>query len=211
VEKEKLEILDKFIQENRGKRKFAQSVELSVNFKGIDFSKQDDRLNVEISLPNGKGKESSVIVFADDRNIADSAGKLGARVIGSAQLPSASSDKAMLRNMLKSELVAQPSLMPAIAKNLGQLLGPRNKMPKPLLGSDISGAIKRAIDSVQLRSKGKYLPTVHCVVGKEGMETQKIAENIDAVMAALAKKPGNAHIRSAYVKLTMSKPVKIIG
>ena len=210
MEKEKLEILDKFIQENKGKRKFVQSVELSVNFKGIDFSKQEERLNLEVPLPNGKGKESRIIVFTDDKNVAESAKKLGARVIGSAELPSASNDKAMLRDMLKSELMAQANLMPVIAKNLGQFLGPRNKMPKPIVGSDTERAIRGSINSIPIRSKGKYLPTVHCVVGKEDMETSELAENIDAVMAALAKKPGNMHIRSVYVKLTMSSPLKIV-
>jgi large subunit ribosomal protein L1 len=210
MEKERFEVLNKFMQENKGKRKFSQSVELSVNFKGIDFSKQEERLNLEVQLPNGKGKEGKVIIFADDRNITESAKKMGVRVIGSSEIPSSANDKAMLRDMLKSELMAQPSLMPSIAKSLGQFLGPRNKMPKPLIGSNIENAIKSSINSVQIRSKGKYLPTIHCIVGKESMDVEKIAQNIDAVMSLLSKKPGNAHIKSAYVKLTMSNPVKIV-
>ena len=48
---------EKFIEENKGKRKFEQSVELAINFKGVDFSKQANRLSLDILLPNGKGLE----------------------------------------------------------------------------------------------------------------------------------------------------------
>ncbi|MEM3227405.1 MAG: hypothetical protein QXK65_00450 [Candidatus Micrarchaeaceae archaeon] len=210
MEKEKLDIFNKLLEEGKGKRKFVQSVELAINFKGIDFSKQENRLNIEVVLPNGKGSESKVIVFADDTNILNAVGKLGARVVRSAELPGAANDKSMQKEMLKSELFAQASLMPIIAKNLGQFLGPRNKMPKPLVGSDIERAVKTSLNSVYLRSKGKYLPTVHCIVGKENMEPEKLAENIDAVVNALEKKVGKQHIKSVYAKLTMSKPAKIM-
>ena len=56
---EKFSEFEKFIAENKGKRKFKQSVELAVNFKDIDFSKQDNRLNLDIILPNGRGKASN--------------------------------------------------------------------------------------------------------------------------------------------------------
>ncbi|MCL4404508.1 50S ribosomal protein L1, partial [Candidatus Marsarchaeota archaeon] len=56
----------------------------------------------------------------------------------------------------------------------------------------------------------QYLPTVHCMVGKEDMPIDKISANIDEVLNSLAKKLGKQNIKSAYVKLTMSKPVKLI-
>ncbi len=56
MDKETLEKLGTFINENKGKRKFSQSVEVAVNFMGIDMAKQDNRLNLEIKLPNPKGK-----------------------------------------------------------------------------------------------------------------------------------------------------------
>ncbi len=210
MEKEMFDKLDKLLQEGKGKRKFVQSVELAINFKGIDFSKQENRLNTEVILPNGKGSESRIIVFADDSALKGKVSGLGGRVIGSAEIPSISNDKATLREMLQSELLAQASLMPVIAKNLGQFLGPRNKMPKPIVGGDAEKVIKNAIGSIYLRSKGKYLPTVHCIVGKETMEPQKLAENIDAVMNALARKPGKQYVRSIYAKLTMSEPVRLV-
>ena len=70
---EDLEKLTKFIEENKGKRKFKQTVELAINFKGIDFSKQDNKINLEVTLPHGKGKSMKIAVFANDNNVANEA------------------------------------------------------------------------------------------------------------------------------------------
>ena len=210
MEEEPLGKLKTFIEENKGKRKFTQSVELAVNFKGIDFTKQDNRLNLEIKLPHGKGRDSKAVVFADDAKLAEKAAAAGAKVIPSSQLQSLSSNKAQMTDLLNYELVAQPSMMPQIAKSLGQFLGPKNKIPRPLIGEDVSAVISNISKSIYLRSKGKYLPTIHCLVGTESMKPEDISSNIDEVINSLAKKVGKANIKSAYVKLTMSKPLRII-
>lgn len=209
MEKEQLDKLNAFISENKGQRKFTQSVDLTVNFTGIDFSKQDNRLNVEVKLPNGRGRESKVIIFADDKNIVQKAQAAGAKVIPSADLPTITNDKARLNELLECELLAQPALMPMIAKSLGQFLGPRNKMPRPMMGSDVATVVANIGKSIFIRSKGKYLPTVHCVVGTEKMEANQLAENIDEVVGTFQKKIGKQHIKSVYVKMTMSKPLKL--
>jgi large subunit ribosomal protein L1 len=210
MDKYTLEKFSAFIQENKGKRKFNQSVELAINFMGIDMSKQDNRLNIEIKLPNPKGKKHNVIVFADDKGIASKAQESGAKVIPSSEIQSIPSDKAKVNELLQSELLAQPSLMPQVARSLGQILGPRNKMPRPLLGADIKMAVEDTARSVFIRSKGKYLPTVHCMVATENMEVNAITANIDEVVNAVVKKMGKQHVKSVYAKLTMSKPMKIM-
>ena len=210
MDKETLEKFNAFIQENKGKRKFSQSVELAINFMGIDMSKQDNKINLEVKLPNGKGKSHNVTIFADDKNIVNKAQTSGATIISSAQLPSIATDKAKMNELLQNELLAQPSLMPLIARSLGQFLGPRNKMPKPLIGIDVSTAVQDTAKSVYLRTKGKNLPTVHCMVGTESMEPSALSANIDEVVNAVVKKVGRQHIRSVYAKFTMSKPIKIL-
>ena len=202
--------IDAYINENKGKRKFAQSVELAVNFKGVDFSKPANRLNLAIALPNGKGKGGGVAVFADSPDIVDKANTLGVKVIKSPELASISADASKQHELLSYELIAQPSLMPQIAKALGQFLGPRNKMPKPIVGTSIDDMVKNVSKSIYIRSKGKYLPTVHCMVGTEKMSTDQITENVDAVINTLAKQLGKHTLRSIYMKLTMSTPIKIL-
>ena len=210
MEQEQLEKLNALMEQNKGKRKFKQSVELAINFKGVDFSKQDNRLNIQVLLPNGKGKQSEVLVFADDKNIAEKAKELGARVVSGNEIAQIAADKAQLGSLLKYEMIAQPALMTSVARSMGSFLGPKNKMPKPLIGTDIASMVNSVSKSVYIRSKGKYLPTVHCMVGNEDMPIDKISSNIDAVIESLAKKLGRQNIKSAYVKLTMSEPVRII-
>ena len=211
MEEGKLNSLKAFIDGNKGQRKFKQSVELAINFSGIKFDKAENRLNLEVRLPNGRGKNSTTIVFADDRVITERAGALGATVIPSSELAAVATDKVRMGSLLKSELIAQASMMPMIAKNLGQFLGPRNKMPKPLMGTDVATFINNVSNSIYIRNKGKYLPTVHCVVGKEDMPIEKIAENIDRVLEDVIRKVGKQNVKSVYVKLTMSKPMKLVG
>ncbi|MGC8568126.1 MAG: 50S ribosomal protein L1 [Candidatus Micrarchaeia archaeon] len=207
------EFLDKIItliKENKGKRKFKQSVDLSVNFFHIDFSKQDNRINIELNLKYPKGKEQPIIIFADDPNIAGIAKSMNIEVIQSSELQKVATDKLMLNKLLKSFLLAQPSLMPQIAKSLGQFLGSRNHMPKLIVGSDLNAIIKSAMNSVSLRTKGKNLPTINCAIATETSPPEEIEANAEQVIEALEKKVGKQNIKSVYIKLTMSKPVRLI-
>lgn len=206
-----VEEFTKFIGENKGKRKFKQSVELAVNFKGIDFNKQDNRLNLEILLPNGKGKVKKIAIFANDKNIIEEARKNNVDVIESSQIDNIATDKKRLESLLDYELVAQQNVMPVIARSLGQFLGPRNRMPKPLMANaSLKNIVNDLNKRIVIRSKGKYLPTIHSIVGSEDMDASKIYENINEIITAIAGKVGQNNLRSAYVKLTMSKPVKFM-
>ena len=51
---------------------------------------------------------------------------------------------------------------------------------------------------------------MHCVVGTENMGAAEIAANIDEVIGALVRKVGRPHIKSVYVKMTMSAPLRLI-
>jgi large subunit ribosomal protein L1 len=202
---------EKFIEGNRGKRKFEQSVELAINFKGLDFSKPNNRLNLDVLLPHSKGKVSRIALFATEKDLIERAKASGIEVIDGNAVAGMANDKQRMASLLRYVLVSQMSLMPTIARYLGPFLGPRNKMPKPIASSQdlakIAGEMSR---SVPIRNKGKFLPTVHCVVGSEKMEARKIYDNIKEVVGSVTKKAGTHHIRSVYVKLTMSKPLKLV-
>ena len=194
--------------EDKGKKKFTQSVELAVNFRDIDFNKQENRLNLEVVLPKGRGKEKKVGVFADGQ-MALEVKKLGVMVIGSDELPKLAADKAKLNSLLDYEFLAQPNLMAVVAKHLGQVLGTKGKLPKPLMGTKIGEAVERAKKVVRIKSKGKYLPVAHCLVGTENMTPEDVADNIEAVLDAVKAKTGEQRIKSVFVKLTMGKSQKI--
>ncbi len=210
MESEKIELIEKFLKENKGKRKFVQSVEMAVNFKGVDFSKQDNRMNISVVLPNGRGKEAKVLVYADNKDIASTAQSSGAKVIGAKEVEEISHDKEKMRELLNYTSLAEPAMMSVVARQLGSFLGPKGRMPKPVSPSNAKDMVKNISKSVNISTRGKYLPTVHCVVGSENMETRQIAENIDAVLKSISGQVSSQNLRSVYIKLSMSPPVRLL-
>ena len=207
---EDLEKLTKFIETNKGKRKFKQTVELAINFKGIDLSKQDNKISIDVMLPYGKGKTKKIAVFSSDSAISEEARKNSMEVIDGAEIDAIAKDSKRLNTLLEYDLIAQPQLMPAIAKSLGQFLGPKNKMPKPLIGMSLKTMSSDLTKKITLKNKGKNVPTIHCVVGTEDMQVSEIYDNIKEIVNNINKKLGGNHIRSLYVKLTMSEPLRFI-
>lgn len=195
--------------ETKGSRKFTQSVEFMVNFRNIDFTKAENRLNIDVLLPKGKGKERPVVVFADGQMALDAKNAGAAEVIDAAGIQKLAADKPRLKALVGgSEFIAQPSLMIAVGKSLGQVLGSRGKLPRPVTGS-VKDAIAQAKSRVRLVSKGKYLPVAQCVIGTEAMPADALAENFAAVYEKVLAKATEPNIKSIYVKLSMGAPVKV--
>lgn len=205
-EKDILEAVNTSLAE-KGSRKFTQSVELIINFKGVDFAKTENRLNMDIILPKGRGKEVKIVAFADG-TVAMDAKKAGAdMIVGMADIPKL--DKVQVKQMTKGwEFVAQPQLMIHVGKNFGQILGGRGKTPRPMVGNPAS-MFANIKNMIKLKNRGKNLPTIQCPIGSEKMSAEDISENANSVISALVGKFGEYSIRSAYVKLSMGKPCKI--
>lgn len=193
----------------KGKKKFKQSVEIILNMRGIDFSKSENRINMDVVLPKGKGgKELKSCVIAD-LAIADEAKKAGADLI---ILPGDIAGYAAKDKITDLSdhyfLLAQPNQMAAVAKSLGQYLGKKGKLPKPIVGN-VADLIRRSKNSVRLVTKGKYLPTVQALIGTEIMSVDDLVENAESIYDAIKGKVSEGNIKSIYVKLTMGSPAKV--
>ncbi len=210
MDKKKLtESLTKALEE-KGKRKFTQSVELIINTRGVDFSKSEHRVNIDIPLPKGKGgKELKAAIIAETAGAAE-AKKAGADLIITPNEIDDYNDPKKLKDLSENYfLLAEPKLMGVVAKSLGQYLGKKGKLPRPIVGS-VGPLIDRSKRSVRISTKGRYLPVLHAFIGTEKMEAEDLAENAEAVYDAVkAKIGGEGNIKSVYVKLTMGKPVRI--
>lgn len=209
MDKKKLaEAISKAMEE-KGKKKFKQSVELIINMRGIDFAKSENRLNLDIVLPKGKGgKELRSAVFAEG-SMADEAKKAGADLVIQPNDIAGWAEPAKVKDLAKNYfLLAQPNLMGVVAKSLGQTLGKRGKLPKPITGN-IKDIIERSKKSVRIVSKGKYLPVAQALIGTEAMEGDDLLENAETVYDAVKNKVNEGNIKSVYVKLTMGRPVRV--
>lgn len=196
--------------EDKGKKKFMQSVELIINMRGIDFAKSENRLNLDIVLPKGKGgKELKAAVFAEGAT-ADEAKKAGADLVVTPPEIASYAAPEKLKDLAGNYfLLAQPNQMAAVAKSLGQYLGKRGKLPKPITGN-IRELLQRSRHSVRIASKGKYLPVAQALVGTEKMDAEDIVDNAETVYDAVKAKVNEGNIKSVYVKLTMGKPVRVV-
>ena len=196
--------------EGKGTRKFTQAMEFIVNFRNIDFGKAENRLNLDIILPKGKGKDTKVIVFADGQVALDAKNEGATQVVDAAGIAKFAADKPSLKRLAADcEFLAQPNLRVNVGKSLGQVLGARGKLPRPIVGN-VKDAISQAKNRVRMASKGKYLPTGQCVIGSEAMSPSDLAENFEAVFDKVKAKATEPNIKSAYVKLSMGKPVKVL-
>lgn len=207
-EKEFRKALEQVLAE-KGSRKFSQTVDLIINLRNVDFSKPENRLNIDVVLPNNPGKDYEVVIFADG-NVQTEAKKKVQNVYGSDSIEALKSNKKALSKLAKNAVfLAQPQLMPLVAKSLGSVLGRKGKLPKPL-GPNIDQSIEMVKKTVKLQTIGKYLPTLMCRIGKENTELEHLIENATAVLDAVLKKCPSAGVKSIYVKLTMGKPVRVV-
>ncbi len=195
--------------EEKGTRKFTQSVDVGINFKGIDFNKQENRLNLEVMLPKGKGRVQRIAVFADGQLALDARNAGADLVIAGSEIPTIAADSAKMKELLDYEMLAAPNLMAVVGKHLGQVLGTKGKLPRPIMGGSVKDLAEKAKKTIKIKSKGKFLPVIHVPVGTENMPADDLAENIEAVLEKVTAKVGAPSIKSAYVKLTMGKPIYI--
>lgn len=193
------------------KRNFTESVDLAINLRGIDMSNPQNRIDEEVILPSGLGKSVKIAIFASGE-LAVKAEKAGADLIISPdQIEKLGKDKSRAKSLVDEHdfFLAEASLMPAIGKNLGPILGPPGKMPRPLTSDvNIATILERLRNTVRIRSKDKT--TFHVTVGRKTMTPEKIAANIEAVIKQLESKVEKQNIRSIYVKTTMGHAVKVI-
>jgi len=197
--------------EKSKKRNFLESVDLAINLKDVDLSIPKNRINEEVILPHGRGKEVKIAVFASGET-ALKAKDCADLVIPPEEIDKLAEDKRKARKLANEYdfFLAEAPFMGKIGKSLGIILGPRGKMPKPLPpGSDPCPMVERLKHTVRMRSRDKR--TFHVPVGTKEMDVEKIADNIEEVLKRLETKleRGKQNIDSVYVKTTMGPAVKI--
>lgn len=192
-------------------RKFKESVELAFNLKDIDLSIPKNRVDIEVRLPKGRGRVLKVALFGS-AELAEKAKKSADSVFRPEDIEELAKDKKRLRRLANDHgfFIAEAALMPVIGKNLGVVLGPRGKMPKPMPPSaDPAAMILNMRETVRVRSKDRM--TFHAVVGTKDMKPEDLTENIEVILSRLEKhfEKGRMNIRSAFIKTSMGPAVRL--
>jgi len=213
ADKKIVDLVQKALDESKKlDRKFKQNIDLVINLKNVDLEDAKNRIDEEIILPHGRGKESKIAIFASGELALKSKGKLDL-IIKPEEIEELAKDKKKFKKITDEHdfFIAEAPLMPTIGKTLGVVLGPRGKMPRPVPPHiDITGIVKNLRQTIRLRSKANK--TFHAIAGKEEMGKEQIAENIDTIIKRLESKleRGRMNIGSIHVKTTMGPSVRII-
>jgi len=188
--------------------KFNASVDLHVRL-GIDPRKADQAIRGTTALPHGTGKDKKVLVLCTPEK-EDEAKKAGADYVGLDEYV----DKITNGWVDMDVVIATPSVMPKIAK-LGRVLGPRNLMPNPKVGTvtnDVGAAVIEVKKGKVAFKVDKY-GIIHSSIGRISFNSDQIAENSEELIKALAKlKPASAkgsYFKSITMASTMSPGIAI--
>ncbi|WP_300064738.1 50S ribosomal protein L1 [uncultured Roseobacter sp.] len=174
--------------------KFDETVEIAMNL-GVDPRHADQMVRGVVGLPNGTGKTVRVAVFARGPK-AEEAEKAGADIVGAEDLM----ETVQSGKIEFDRCIATPDMMPIVGR-LGKVLGPRNLMPNPKVGTvtmDVEAAVKAAKGG-EVQFKAEKGGVVHAGVGKLSFDEAKLVENIRAFVGAVSKaKPSGS--KGTYMK-----------
>jgi len=192
-------------------RKFKQSVEMIMVFKDVD-AKKGFAINETVQLPRETTKPALVCIMASG-DMGIKAKKIKAdMVMDENELTELSADKKKAKNLIKKYdfFLADTKLMPIVGKKLGQLLGPRGKMPTPVpFNAPIESFLERFRSSIKIRAKGSL--SMACRIGEENMDDADLAANANAVVTTVEKilPNGSKNIKKIMFKTTMGKAMKV--
>ena len=195
--------------EQTGKAKFDETVELHVRL-GVDSRHADQQVRGAVVLPNGTGKTKKVLVFAKGPK-ADEAQAAGADFVGAEDMV----QKIQQENWFDFDaVVATPDMMGVVGR-IGKVLGPKGLMPNPKSGT-VTMDVTKAINEIKA-GKVEYrldkTNIIHCPIGKVSFGEEKLLENLNALMEAIAKaKPAAAkgqYFKNATIATTMGPGIRI--
>ena len=178
--------------------KFDETIEIALNL-GVDPRHADQMVRGVVQLPNGTGKTVRVAVFARGAK-ADEATAAGADIVGAEDLMEAIQGG----KIDFDRCIATPDMMPLVGR-LGKILGPRNLMPNPKVGT-VTMDVKTAVEAAkggEVQFKVEKAGVIHAGIGKVSFSEDKLVENVRAFVDAVAK------ARPAGAKGTYMKKVSI--
>jgi large subunit ribosomal protein L1 len=193
---------------SNSKAKFDETIEIAMNL-GVDPRHADQMVRGTVDLPNGTGKTLRIAVFARGPK-AEEALAAGADIVGAEDLM----EIVQGGKIDFDRCIATPDMMPIVGR-LGKVLGPRNLMPNPKIGT-VTMDVKEAIEAAkggQVQFKVEKAGVIHAGIGKASFAEVKLAENIRSFVDAVAKaKPSGskgAYMKKIVVSSTMGPSVTL--
>ncbi len=213
TDKKTIDAVGKILEESKKlDRKFKQNIDVVINLKNLDLNVPKNRVDEEVLLPHGRGKEAKIALFASGE-LALKSKKHVDLLIKPEEIEDLSKDKKKSKKIADDHdfFVAEAPLMPTIGKSLGTVLGPRGKMPKPVPPhANVTGLVKNLRNTIKVRSKSNK--TFHTIAGSAEMPKEHIADNIDVIVKRVESslERGRMNIGSIYIKTTMGPSHRLV-
>ncbi|MEM5872876.1 MAG: hypothetical protein QXV63_01430 [Candidatus Aenigmatarchaeota archaeon] len=186
------------------KRRFKQSLELIIVLKDVDVKELKNSISL-ITLPYFN--DSKVVVFNEIKR-----SDINTESISLKEIETTSQNKRLAKKLARSFdfSLAETKLIPVIGKLLGKFLAPLGKMPIPITDE------KKLNENIEKLKKSRKINLkqnqIQVKIGKEDMKLEELFENaknvINQIVSVLPN--GEKNIKKIYVKLTMSKPIRVI-
>lgn len=198
------------------KKKFTQTYDLIFTYTNFDVKKTENQLDFYVPLPFKRGKEVRTCALVGPELIEDAKTNCTTAISVDDFEKYAKDPKAIKKLADDHEyFIAQATIMPKVASTFGRVLGPRNKMPNPKAGCVVppNANLKPLHERLQktLRISAKTSPMTQVFIGTQEMEEDSVIDNVmtvvDQVLHHLPN--GRDQIKNIYLKLTMSKPIKL--
>lgn len=173
---------------------FDSTVEVAFKLN-VDTKQADQQLRGAVVLPNGTGKDQTVIVFAKGDN-AKAAKDAGADFVGDTDL----ADKIQDGWLDFDVAIATPDMMPVVGR-LGRILGPKGLMPNPKTGTvtmDVAKAVEES-KAGKVTYRTDRDGNVAVPFGKASFDTDKLVENLKTI-EDIVMKARPASVRGTYVQ-----------
>jgi large subunit ribosomal protein L1 len=199
---------------NSKKRRFVQTVELIMKLKDLDMRRPENRIRAEIELPKGRGKNVKIAFIGEGLLLEKAKELLGPENVYSKEQieQMAKEKKRNLKKLAKRYywFIIKADLLRQMAPLIAPILGPRNKIPKPVATPEqlesMVNLLKRTV-----RVDSKRNPVLQLPIGTEAMSLDDLAENAYAAYNALVAKLPNKeyNVEHVYVKLTMGPAIRV--
>ncbi|HET6585626.1 MAG TPA: 50S ribosomal protein L1 [Nannocystaceae bacterium] len=188
--------------------KFDATIDVAARL-GVNPKHADQMIRSSCALPHGTGKTVRVVVFAKGERAVE-ATTAGADLVGAEDLV----EKIQGGWLEFDSAIATPDMMGLVGR-LGRVLGPRNLMPNPKVGTvtmDVGKAV-RELKAGRIEFRTEKTGIVHAPLGKVSFGAEKIKGNLVTLLEQLQRlKPQTAkgkYWKSVTVASTMSPGIRI--
>ena len=208
---EKLSEAIKNAVEGAPERKFVESLNIAFTIKDVDLKNPNNRIQEEIRLPSGRGKELKIAMFAAS-DAAQKAKAAGIHVIDPSEIEELGKNKGTAKKLANSYdfFLSEVPHMGLIGRYLGVVLGPRGKMPRPVPPVLDPAVIANGLKSTTIiKSRDKV--TFQASFGTRAQSHEELLKNAMEVYNRVTSKleRGIGNIRSLYIKTSMGPATRI--